>query len=643
MRLRPASRPALRRPDGFTLLIIAAALLSVALTLARQVEYGVGLPWDAVNYIGVARNLLDGAGFVEITGRDYTYWPPLYPILLAAASLPGLDPQDVAGPLNAAAFGLAVVVSGAWLRKTAQSRFLAAWGILAVALSLPMAWAASAALVTMPFSALILLALVAIERFLHTQRRRDLMLAALFSALAWAMHYTGIALVVFTAALLALQPGAALSIKAKRIGAYAAAAALPISLWMTRNLLLTGAAGGGERGFETESFLALLSDVVAWASQWIFVNLFVDSRYFGTNQWPAATALTGIALLSLALGVAYLLVRAARNKEFSARWSPVYVFAGFTLAYALALTLALALGSASGRYDRYLLPAHIPLLLGVVSLLDKWFAAARSRGTPYARRLLIGTAAGLCGWFALAAALHPLAMREANAYGIGTYDAIRDSETLRYASENLIGSETYSNDAWAVYAWTRGRLAPEWELALDNDGAFIIWLYDAPPSYYFLSRGMGDLMPPDLRARPGLETLAELADGAVFRINTARDPRIALQAAYDSLAAREPDARAAYDIHLDGRTLTYVRAPCSREETAPRFFLHVVPVDRERLPDDRKRYGFDNLDFSFRDVGVRFDEICMAAASLPSYPIAEIKTGQFAGGRRLWEARFPFP
>ena len=58
-------------------------------------------------------------------------------MLLAGAGAVGFDPRDVAAPLNAAIFGLNVFVVGRWLRSRLQSRFLLAWGCLAVALSVP--------------------------------------------------------------------------------------------------------------------------------------------------------------------------------------------------------------------------------------------------------------------------------------------------------------------------------------------------------------------------------------------------------------------------------------------------------------------------------------------------------------------------
>ena len=99
-----------------TLPLAAAAALGAVLVLARQAPNGAGLHWDSVIYVTVARNLLSGVGFSDYTGYPYVYWPPLYPLLLAVASLDLLDPLDVAGPLNAALFGLTIFVVGQYLR-----------------------------------------------------------------------------------------------------------------------------------------------------------------------------------------------------------------------------------------------------------------------------------------------------------------------------------------------------------------------------------------------------------------------------------------------------------------------------------------------------------------------------------------------
>ena len=235
-----ARLPARLRPGGFTLFVIGAAALGTGLVLARQVGYGVGLSWDSVNYIGVARNLLAGEGFVELTGRAYSFWAPLYPLLLAAGGAVGIDPQAGAGPLNAAAFGAVVIVSGLWLRDRLESRRLSVGGVLGIALSLHLAWAASYALATMAFSLFTLLALIHAERFLAKGGKGALVWAGAFSALAWLTHYTGGALLLAVAGLILLRPGRSFGAKARQCAAYGLIGAAPMALWALSVLVRTG-------------------------------------------------------------------------------------------------------------------------------------------------------------------------------------------------------------------------------------------------------------------------------------------------------------------------------------------------------------------------------------------------------------------
>ena len=110
-----------------------------------------------------------------------------------------------------------------------------------------------------------------------------------------------------------------------------------------------------------------------------------------------------------------------------------------------------------------------------------------------------------------------------------------------------------------------------------------------------------------------------------------------LFSAYQSIVSRKPVARSEFDLYVDGSTLHYVKEPCADEDTAARFFLHVVPADLDHLPNNRKQYGFDNLDFDFSDRGLLFDGKCLVSVDLPQYGIARITTGQFNGNSRIWE------
>lgn len=104
-----------------------------------------------------------------------------------------------------------------------------------------------------------------------------------------------------------------------------------------------------------------------------------------------------------------------------------------------------------------------------------------------------------------------------------------------------------------------------------------------------------------------------------------------------------PVIEADFSVHLDRNRLIYRREPCSPEDTRGYLFLHVFPEDVNDLAEDRRRHGFDNLDFHFRTRGAIFDGKCLAAISLPGYAIAAFKTGQSAGDGPIWEAEYAWP
>ena len=116
---------------------------------------------------------------------------------------------------------------------------------------------------------------------------------------------------------------------------------------------------------------------------------------------------------------------------------------------------------------------------------------------------------------------------------------------------------------------------------------------------------------------------------------------------YRALTQGAPAARARYDVYFDAArgALTYARAPCVRTDMATRFFLHVVPVDADDLPDDQVRHGFDHLDFDLPDQ-VLFDGKCLVTMRLPEWAVDHVRTGQTEKHgdvwTPLWEATIRF-
>ena len=96
------------------------------------------------------------------------------------------------------------------------------------------------------------------------------------------------------------------------------------------------------------------------------------------------------------------------------------------------------------------------------------------------------------------------------------------------------------------------------------------------------------------------------------------------------------------DVYRSDNRLYYVRSPHPKTSEDARFFLHVTPVDVNDLPDHRKRWNFDNLDFYFDDKRIPHGTRAVAVRPLPDYDVAAIRTGQSTSEGRLWEAEVSF-
>ena len=108
-----------------------------------------------------------------------------------------------------------------------------------------------------------------------------------------------------------------------------------------------------------------------------------------------------------------------------------------------------------------------------------------------------------------------------------------------------------------------------------------------------------------------------------------RKERSAMLSAYQYAANNEPAAQFVFDVYMRDSTLIYVKDPCVFNDLAAKFFLHLTPTNVDDLPDDRRQYGFDNLDFEFFFHGMAIEGKCVAVRDLPEYDIQSISTGQF--------------
>ena len=117
--------------------------------------------------------------------------------------------------------------------------------------------------------------------------------------------------------------------------------------------------------------------------------------------------------------------------------------------------------------------------------------------------------------------------------------------------------------------------------------------------------------------------------------------------------AGEPIIRSFYEVYLHqekagesaGQSnrlrLLYFKPACSQDDNGTRFFMHVIPVSAEDLPEERKEAGYEELDFALEDYGGRYGGDCFAVLDLPEYDILEIRTGQTGSkNSNSWQGSF---
>ena len=640
----------------FTLLIVVLAGLGTAHILVRTATYGAAFGIDSTYYLATAINILAGEGWRDFRGAPLITWPPLFPLLLAAFGWVGIDPMAAGRFINAAAFGLTILVAGCWLRSNLRSQWLGLTATAMIAVSLPLGDCATWFMTDSLFVLLTLLALVQLASFLHRRTAASLGWAAVCTALAPLLRYAGMALIGSVVLLLGLLA------RRKHTLIFGAVSSLPLLALLAHNWAVTGnlTQATGNRAASGQSLSDGLIQSVEVFRAWVVPP----------NAPDGVAYLLGLALVAVGLAGATVILHARRRLRANPEAAPAYVrlgpvlpFGAFAAGYLVFIVAVVPFTIPHGIVDRYLLPVYVPLLLTAVVALDRFLCIEAAGG--------LAIRSGLAALVGLATLAHiGYSAREnlrltAQAWGDGYADRSlnlntaywQQSETLNYLRENPINGRIHTNhkrlalsvDRTAVLRKYQNISAMRW--AQIEAGAHIVYFDKAFQKFddrSFLAYDY-DYDYIDLRVLSGVETVAELADGFILR-RTAAEPfdatkhRARKQRYVNQLIqqADERVVRAGWHVYRTGLTLIYRKKPCVPADVQAKFVLHVVPVDRADLPADRKQYDSENLDFYFNWRGERVGDECRAIVRLPAYAIARIHIGQWisAENRTLWEAEF---
>ena len=646
--------------DPCTLLIVVFAGLGTAHILVRTATYGTVVTTDSVNFLSTALNFLAGEGWRDFAGRPLTLWPPLLPLLLAAFGWVGIEPLAAGRWINATAFGLTILAAGGWLRSNLRSQWLALAATATFVPSLPLSHWASQLMTEPLFVLFTILALIQLAAFLNGKTDAPLWWAAVFTALAALTRYAGVVLIGVGVLVLLVRCASPLTARLKHAVVFGAVSSMPLAGVLTRNWAISGTLTG-PRSESRHSLSDLLIQVADGFREWVIPPNAPDGLGY---------------LLSIAAGLVILaagavVVWSGRSVGRGGQpfgLGPVLPFGVFVVAYLVFIIAVVPFVVRHKIIDsRFLLPIYVPLLLVAVFLLDR-FLSIKAAGWMGAVRYGLASLAVLGALahvgFSARENLRRTAQARVAGYRYGSYNTARwqHSATLKYIRDNHIEGTIYSNMVGLAWFWDRTaalrtlrtyqKIPRKMGWAEIEAGAHIVW-FDRPYNRANLSYDHLDLRL--FRLLPGIEIVAELADGVVLRRTTAEPfdedrHRAQKQRYIEQLIqqASERVVRAGWTVYRTGRTLIYRKEPCAPADVQAKFVLHVVPADLAELPADRQQYGSDNLDFYFRwsslwkSLGFRLGDQCIAIAHLPAYAIDRIHVGQWIpkDNRTLWEAEF---
>ena len=517
---------------AFPAVAVAAAVLGAAHLLIRTSPYGAALPPDALNYVAAAESVADGAGLKNVAGGDLALWSPLFPLLLAFLGLFGLETAEAGRFLNAAAFGLIVLASGYWLGRNLRSPLLAL-GATAAVLAAPALNHAASHVWTGPLFVLCaLVSLMGLEAFAGGRGgRRTLALAAVFAALATAIRFAGLAVILAAILTLLARRGATARQLLRYGGVIAAAALATLLAVVVRNLAASGSPGGGRtwsRGLIGDAPGGIAGALRDWAVP--------DGApfWFGAALWIAVLA---VALGAAAYAAAYRREGAAPPSLDPRRLGPALPFAAFAAAYPAAVAVA-GLFTQQPADSRLLLPLYAPLLLTAAFLLDRFLHRPAPAGLAPAKRAVAAVALVACAAhvaFSAAGNLDATAEARDSGYVARTYNTAYwdGSGTIGRLRDNPVAGRIYTNDRDGVFwlagvrPWERGRL-PTILVPLEGAADCASWLAEAASRVrqepheahvVLLERSAAyrdwcaSAEPPPLLERVGV-----FADGAVYRV-----------------------------------------------------------------------------------------------------------------------------
>lgn len=389
-------------PRVSTIFIIIILALMGTMGLLYVMKWGIDISSDSVSYINAAHNLLNGHGLSVLSGlRKFssngtlliplTHFPPLYPVLLAMIGVFGIDPLDGAKWLNATLFGVNILLIGLLINKYSRhSTRPTLFGSLLILCSVPMLQQHSTAHTEPAFIFFGLSGLALLAAYLRNSNRLFLIASSGAIGLAFLTRYSGATLIATGVLGVFLFSRKTYYSKVIDTLIFVTISALPMALWLIRNLWLTDNSTNRELIIHPVSlgYIRRRFAIILW--EWLLPGIppgIIDSIFL-------LSAIIGVVALSV-----FVIIRSQKRlnptrslKHYIVRTPPgLSLLLTFICIYVLFLIVSESFFDASIYLgSRILLPVYAPAIILVLCLVDELlFSTKGSRLHIYIKTIFI--------------------------------------------------------------------------------------------------------------------------------------------------------------------------------------------------------------------------------------------------------------
>lgn len=431
------------------LVLSVIGLTGVGLILACTQKFGAGVSPDSANYIAAARSLLAGKGFLRFNNVICDSWPPLYSTLLATLKLAGIDYFISGRYISAVSLGLIVFMSGLWLLKNSGFFSIAVLGSICILFAKPL-FNISCMIWSEPLFVVLVMAFFFILPFaLEKPTIKWGLLLALVTAATALTRYVGVVLIPIGAFLLVVNRKQLFWKRATFVTFWTIGSALPLTLWLLRNWLITGNLAGKRLPSDTGFF-----ENVSFAGE-VVASWFLPSQL--ANSIPGWIFFC----LFCAFITVMLISAISKSAKHNQYWldSPSIPLVLFLIVYTVTILSAATRTRIDVLNDRLLAPLYVPAaLLFLASIANAYsldLKLSQNKKEIYHRLIRTGLLAGISiGIWLGTSSNYVLALGQYRfRYGAGGIRHLRwqKSETIAWLQKHRLQGHIFTSNPAALY------------------------------------------------------------------------------------------------------------------------------------------------------------------------------------------------